>query len=1048
MSDEAILTNILFPKIAQGKAILLLGAGASVTDEKVYLSKQIIEYYSKKHSLEMGIGDLTEFVDNLAEDPAFSRREFDDFVQKMVEKLKPEETHRIIVKVPWKEILTTNIDLIIERAFDDIRTTPEKNYEIKPIKSVKEESYTQAPDEIRYVKLHGCASSRDKYPFVFSTKDFNEKAKPFYKKVLYKLRNLSPEIELISVGYSYSDPFAKHFLSQFDEMARQRRRRIYNVDPVSSVDRIPFFKANGIELITLNCKEFFSQYQKWLEEQDEAIVTRRGTKFFDINSRKIKVPAYLARKLGEGIKALSLEDNVKFVRPQDFYSGEEPTLGVISQGLDVENKALESRALRIITELIANDDVSTPIFLIEGSFGVGKSTLLLRLMMEAIKNPDFSAVAFQVIEPAKLQTEALKELFLKTKAKTVFLVVENIEADSNYREFRFLHSRLAMEQFSDFKVVLVSSIRENILEKFRQTSPLPDTTIFPMDCNWKKEQIIELLKKLEDVKLITFPDARSRIRKAEEILSDFNGDLLVSLLSILKSSGHQAILRDAISQLSDEAQKTLLFTSLLNQHQIKMPLGLVRSLIGIEWDQVRDRVLTVDFKGFVNREESQERGLDPDTYLQIRHRRIAEIIVQISYLTKDKLFHAYKELVNHLEPTSFNATILVDLLKAIRQKNEISQSKIDALYDLAINEFHLEPHFVIHYSINLERRGTKEALQQAINEIRHITSVLDVLNNDRLIHRRAVATAELAKLVFDDSTVSALEFDEYVIDADIFFERKLLLDPQSHFSYQRYLEFEIWCERTLNEDEETKLQRRVRIAALFDQAESMITENMDKIHELKRAYAISSHQRDKKGYLAALDRLAVSDYQKPYVLVLKYYFHLDNDELHECEGLIRQMEAFQENDAVAAVLFRHYGEALHTPNNRVRFWQFLKAHRELEQTQPIRYQFYAAIISAYDRRFHDARQIFKKLTETYRYFNKRLEEPWRSTTTFRPEIFEGIVESKRTKKFVHVLDLQQSFPIRHSHNSPDLASGERCTVILKFYPYGIVAFVQEVVKSE
>lgn len=201
--DQSLLHNQLFPKIYEGKAVLFLGAGASVTDEKKFLGKEIIENYSRFQLLNYGeMNDLVEFVDTLSADPKLSRRDFDSFVYQMLDKLYPTETHELIVQIPWRQIITTNLDLIIERAYDRIRTTAKKNYEIKPIRSVNEEGYTSSPDEIRYVKLHGCISSRDQYPFVFSTKDF-QRSNEFYKKVLHNLRGLSPEIEFISVGYSY-----------------------------------------------------------------------------------------------------------------------------------------------------------------------------------------------------------------------------------------------------------------------------------------------------------------------------------------------------------------------------------------------------------------------------------------------------------------------------------------------------------------------------------------------------------------------------------------------------------------------------------------------------------------------------------------------------------------------------------------------------------------------------------------------------------------------------------------------------------------------------
>jgi hypothetical protein len=819
--NEDILASVVFPKIAEGKTILLLGAGASITDEKKYLSSDIIESYSRYRSLDYGITDIVEFVNTLSADPKLSRRDFDDFVLQMLEKLRPTKTHETIVEIPWREIITTNIDLLIEHAYDAIRGTARRNLELRVVRDVKEEQYSQALDEMRYVKLNGCSSSRDKYSFVFSSKDF-DRVKSFYRKVLTKMRSLSPQIEFISVGYSYSDPFAKYFLDRFDEFARAGRRRVFSVDPFVSAGRIPFFEEQNISIIPYGAQKFFEMYREWLDARSEEDSKRRGTRYYDINGARARVPAYLLRKLGDVVRPLDLNDPGQYVNPTDYYCGKEPTLDVIRQNLDVENKSLEESALTLLKEVARNDLAPVPILLVVGEFGIGKSTFLYRMIAEALKIEELYGIAFEILSPDKVSVSALNELFQKTGAKTILLLVENIESDSSYREFRQLHGRISIEQFSDFKVILLSSIRENILERFRRNNALPDTSLITTDRKWKKTEILELLRKLEELNLIENIDARTREEKADQIIDEFDGDLFVSLVSVIKNSDHQAILQNAIGQLTAHGQKTLVFTSLLNQHKISMPLGLIRSLIGVEWDQVSESVLKVDFKGLVTTREINEPGLEPDTYLQIRHRRIAELVINITFSSEDRLLQAYKELISRLDPTNYNAVILVDLLKAIRQKEELSQSKINALFDHASQQFHLEPHFVIHYSMNLERRGTANDLLKAIDEIRHLTSALNELQNDRLVHRRAVATSLLAKLTHSDESVSSFIFQSYVNDAETWFERKRTLDPLSHYSYYNYLDFEIWCNRFLSDTDDLKLQRRVKIAELFEQAESLV----------------------------------------------------------------------------------------------------------------------------------------------------------------------------------------------------------------------------------
>ena len=60
------LHDVIFPAIANGQTILFLGAGASVTDKKMFLSKQIMELYSARKAIKLETDDIIDFVDTLS----------------------------------------------------------------------------------------------------------------------------------------------------------------------------------------------------------------------------------------------------------------------------------------------------------------------------------------------------------------------------------------------------------------------------------------------------------------------------------------------------------------------------------------------------------------------------------------------------------------------------------------------------------------------------------------------------------------------------------------------------------------------------------------------------------------------------------------------------------------------------------------------------------------------------------------------------------------------------------------------------------------------
>ena len=229
----------LFLSISEGNSILFLGAGASI-GEKRFLSKEIIEYYEEYLGKQLNEKNITKFVDILSANPTFLRTHFDNEVEKMLRKYEVTEAHKIVASIRWREILTTNFDLLIERAYDEIKQSSLYSCDIVPIRELKDFNYRTSRDEVKYVKLNGCISDKGKYPLVFSSDDFAQKGS-FYKNVLHDLKNLSDKILLLSAGYSFSDEFAVGLLEKFDSYNYRDRRWIYNIDPNPNLSALAYY---------------------------------------------------------------------------------------------------------------------------------------------------------------------------------------------------------------------------------------------------------------------------------------------------------------------------------------------------------------------------------------------------------------------------------------------------------------------------------------------------------------------------------------------------------------------------------------------------------------------------------------------------------------------------------------------------------------------------------------------------------------------------------------------------------------------------------------
>ena len=116
------LRRDIFPNIISGNTILFLGAGASITDDKKYLSRQLMDHHNAESGNSYQTDSIIEYVDVLSRNSQFDRKEFDDIVEKCLRNLEPTAFHTTIARLPWKEIITTNLDIIVEKAFDRVLT--------------------------------------------------------------------------------------------------------------------------------------------------------------------------------------------------------------------------------------------------------------------------------------------------------------------------------------------------------------------------------------------------------------------------------------------------------------------------------------------------------------------------------------------------------------------------------------------------------------------------------------------------------------------------------------------------------------------------------------------------------------------------------------------------------------------------------------------------------------------------------------------------------------------------------------------------------------
>lgn len=128
---------------------------------------------------------------------AFGRQRLDSLILDSIPdtRYEPGKIHRLLLELPWSDVLTTNYDTLLERTLPNVI---ERQYDI--VKTVEDIPHSRRP---RIVKLHGSFPSHR--PFIFTEEDFRTYPSTFATFVNLAQQAIMENIVCL-LGFSGDDP--------------------------------------------------------------------------------------------------------------------------------------------------------------------------------------------------------------------------------------------------------------------------------------------------------------------------------------------------------------------------------------------------------------------------------------------------------------------------------------------------------------------------------------------------------------------------------------------------------------------------------------------------------------------------------------------------------------------------------------------------------------------------------------------------------------------------------------------------------------------------
>lgn len=621
-STEKLPTHLL-SSVEKGEVILFLGAGASKGSKHIDKiqppnGEQLKEILSKQFlDGELINSSLQSIAEHSISDHGLTK--FNNFLKKIFEGFTPAEFHLKLPSFVWHAIITTNYDLVIERAYKNQRSTSLQNI-VPFIKEGRgyELEKKEHTNPLPYLKLHGCISQHlDKEAPMIITPDQYTKYKHNREHLFSLMKNWGRDLPIVFCGYSLEDHNVREVL--FDLFDKDiDRPMFYIVSPEFAGVQKRRFEQNRITPLEMTFSKFINLLDAQIPRKNRIL-----SSFLDAKDSSLSNFFATTRKKESNNLLDYLVSDVTHIYknmpttgadPEKFYQGLDDGFAGIAAGLDVTRKITDTiMANPIVDEEDAKRKI-VELFVIKGAAGYGKTTSLKRTAWQAAN--DFDKLVFYISELGVIRPEMFEEIYELTKTR-IFLFIDRTS-------FFVTKIKQCLEYLEkrNVRITIITAERNSEWNSRCQLLEKMVSQVFDLH-HLSEVDIRKLIAKLEMHNALgILADETPEVRfkafndKAER-------QILVALYEITRGEKFEDILVDEYERITPpEAKQMYLDICTLNRFNIRVRAGLVKRLSDIGFRDFEERLVLPLEKVIIT---ANDKYLNDYVY-KTRHSYVAEIV--------------------------------------------------------------------------------------------------------------------------------------------------------------------------------------------------------------------------------------------------------------------------------------------------------------------------------------------------------------------------------------------------------------------------------------
>jgi len=641
------LPKVLVDYIKEGNVILFLGAGASIgathpqkkqiPNSKELASILVNKFLGPEYD---GIPLLRAAELAIAQSDIFT---FQDYVASVFRDYGPGEHHRLIPRLFWKEIFTTNYDLVIERAYDQAITAKQNLQTIALFlkNSDRLEEKLKKPNSIPYVKLHGCITTlRDReLPLIVTTEQYLEHRK--YRSFLFeRFAYSASQFPVVYVGSNLEDFDIRAILQDLKGIEKTTPHSYILLPKLKQAEKTFWESSYSLSCLDMTFEAFLHQIDAEIPEKFRRLFEVKEIYEHPICERfkeTATVPESVRTLLFRDLQYISKDYKPTPLTPQQFYRGYYCDWSPVVYNYDFKRSITDN----IISEVFLLDEGERgrveEFYLIKGHAGSGKSILMQRLGWDAATS--FNKLCVVLNSNLFPEYESLLELY-RLCAERIFVFVDPVSRNSELIELWLKRARN-----DKFPLTIIGAER-NHEWNVSCTSLLPYVTETYELQYLKEREVKDLIGKLAEYKLLGYLENLTYEQQREELIQRAGRQLLVALYEATSGRPFEEIIFDEYKSIvSPHAQSVYLTVCMLHKLGVSTRAGLISRVHGITFADFKERFFKpLDFIVF-----PMEDKVSRDYIYVSRHPIVAEMVVERVLMDQQARFDEYMRILGALD---------------------------------------------------------------------------------------------------------------------------------------------------------------------------------------------------------------------------------------------------------------------------------------------------------------------------------------------------------------------------------------------------------------